>query len=180
MRIIAGKYRAKKLFSPIDRMVRPTADRTREAIFNILYSQLQGNYSELILADIFAGTGAFGFEALSRGFKKVCFVDIDTALVQKNANLFCKEQDKIKIIKADATKLPQLNLQFDVVFFDAPYAKELSKTALQQVLKQNLLNKQSICIVEMHKDENFALPEEFYIVDERVYGIAKVVFLKLR
>ncbi|MBR1841331.1 MAG: RsmD family RNA methyltransferase [Alphaproteobacteria bacterium] len=88
MRIVAGKYRGKKLWAPTGKDVRPTSERAREALFSILYSKIGGNYSAMNIADIYAGTGAFGFEALSRGFKSVTFVDIDTTAVRKNAKLF--------------------------------------------------------------------------------------------
>ena len=83
MRIVAGLYRGKKLFSPQSDAVRPTSDRARESVFNILYSMSKKNWAEISFADIFAGTGAMGFEALSRGAKKVAFVDIDTTLLNK-------------------------------------------------------------------------------------------------
>ena len=88
MRIIGGKYRSKKLLTPEVKDVRPTTDRAREAIFNILYSHINEPYENMDMADIFAGTGAFGLEALSRGFKSATFVDIDTKAVERNAKMF--------------------------------------------------------------------------------------------
>ena len=82
MRIIAGKYRGKKLFSPDTKDVRPTSDRARESIFNILNSRFSSDYSKYNLLDIYAGTGAFGFEALSRGFASVTFIDKNTENIQ--------------------------------------------------------------------------------------------------
>ena len=78
MRIVGGKYRGKKLISPMSQNVRPTSDKAREALFNILRSRLGGNYSKLKLLDIFSGSGAFGLEAISQGFAEVALIDIDT------------------------------------------------------------------------------------------------------
>ena len=79
MRIVAGKYRGKQLFSPKVGVVRPTADRAREALFNILTSKIGNDWSDYTFLDVFSGTGAVGFEALSRGAAKVGFVDINIA-----------------------------------------------------------------------------------------------------
>ncbi|MBQ9271014.1 MAG: 16S rRNA (guanine(966)-N(2))-methyltransferase RsmD [Alphaproteobacteria bacterium] len=178
MRIVGGKYRGKKLWTPEGKDVRPTSERAREAIFNILYSKLGGDYGKLNIADIFCGTGAFGFEALSRGFKFVTLVDIDTIPVQKNAKLFVTEKERIEILKADATRLPRARRKYEMVFMDAPYAKELTEVALAQIISQGWLEERAICVVEVRKDERFMLPEELELLDERVYGLARVLFLR--
>ncbi|MBQ8481712.1 MAG: 16S rRNA (guanine(966)-N(2))-methyltransferase RsmD [Alphaproteobacteria bacterium] len=180
MRIVGGKYRGKKLWAPAGRDVRPTSERAREAIFNILYSHLGGEYGEMNLLDVFAGTGAFGLEAMSRGFKEITFVDVDIEPVQKNVKMFVSEKNKLKIIKADATRLPRARQKFDIVFMDAPYASDLTQKALQQILSQGWLKEKSLCIVEIRQDENWELPNEFELVDERVYGLARVLFLFLK
>ena len=180
MRIVGGQYRGKKLWSPIGKDVRPTSERVREAIFNILYSKLGNDYSKKFLLDIFAGTGAFGYEALSRGFNFVSFMDKDTTAVLKNAKLFPKESDRIHIIKADATAMPHAYRKYDMVFMDAPYALGLTEIALQQLIEQQWLQDQAICIVEIRKDERWPLPEAFELLDERVYGLARILFLRKR
>ena len=108
MRIIGGKYRGKKLFSPQSENVRPTSDKAREALFNILRSRLGANFGEYKLLDVFSGSGASGLEALSQGFAKVALVDIDVKDLQKNVKLFEYEKAKIEVIKADVTKPLQL------------------------------------------------------------------------
>jgi len=180
MRIVGGKYRGKKLWTPEGKEVRPTSERAREAIFNILYSKLGGDYSSLSLSDIFCGTGAFGFEALSRGFKHVTFCDIDTVPVQKNAKLFAAQKEHFDILRADAAKLPRARYGYDMVFMDAPYAKGLTELALQQVLQQGWLNDKAICVAEIRKDERFLLPEALELIDERVYGLARILFMRKR
>lgn len=180
MRIVGGKYRGKKLWTPEGKEVRPTSERAREAIFNILFSKLGGDYGKLSLLDIFCGTGAFGFEALSRGFGHVTFADIDTVPVNKNAKLFAAEKERFAIIKNDATRLPRARRQYDMIFMDAPYAKGLTEQALEQLLAQNWLGEQAICVVEVRKDELFPLSEAFELLDERIYGLARVLFLRKR
>jgi len=178
MRIVAGKYRGKKLFSPKNDNVRPTSERAREALFNILNSRLGGDYSDFDLLDIFAGTGAFGFEGLSRGMRSVTFVDINTELVKKNAAMFAGEKEKIKIIQSDAANLPRTVKKYNFVFSDAPYDKGLSEKALSELVKKSWLAEGAICIIEVRHSEQIVIPDGFEQFDERIYGQAKVVFLK--
>lgn len=176
MRIIGGTYRGKKLFTPNSDNIRPTSDRAREAIFNILRSRLKQSFSQLKLIDLFCGTGAFSLEAISQGFSFVCSVDIDTKLMQKNASLFPNEANKIQIIQADATKKIPTNDKFDVLFMDAPYNKGLSDKAILNIVP--LLNHEALCLIETHKDEVINLPPNFSIIEERKYGIAKIVIVR--
>lgn len=177
MRIVAGQYRGKKLWTPEGKEVRPTSERAREAIFNILNSHWGSDYSAVRLADIFAGTGAFGLEALSRGAASVTLVDKDTSLAAKNAKMFVKEQAKIKLIKADALNLPHLRDKFNMVFMDAPYAKGLTEEVLKQLLEKDWFEPNSLCIVEIKKDEHIDIPQKYELLDERVYGLARILFL---
>lgn len=179
MRIISGKYRGKKLWVPEGNGIRPTSDRARESIFNILYSHMGGNYAQMCLADIFAGSGAFGFEALSRGMQHVTFVDIDTKCVERNVKLFDNDHDKISIVKANATELPYSKRSFDMIFMDAPYQKGLTEKALEQLIQKKWLTAQTLIIVEIQKDERFDIPGVLSLVDERVYGLARILFLRV-
>ena len=178
MRIIAGLYRGKKLFSPLSDKIRPTSDKAREAVFDILTAKLEKSWSQICLADVFAGTGAFGLEAMSRGAESVTLVDIDTATAAKNAALFAGEKNKIALLKADATRLPPAKQGFDIIFFDAPYHQDLSDKALNAALKQNWLKKGGICVVETAADEELVIPDNMELIDGRRYGIAKFWFLK--
>ena len=138
MRIISGKYRGKKLIAPKSINIRPTEDRVREAVFSILYSLL-GPLEEKSVLDVFAGTGAFGLESLSRGARNVCFIDKDIETLSKNTALFEKEKDNMKILHADISNLPYTSNSFDIVFSDAPYDKGLNEKALL-----NLQNKKQL------------------------------------
>ena len=149
MRIIGGTYRGKKLFSPESDKVRPTSDRAREALFNILNSQLENSFSEYNLLDVFSGSGALGLEAISRGIKSVGLIDADIKSLSKNVSLFPQEQNKIKIYRLDVNHLPQSNMQYDIVFMDAPYNQGLSEIALHNLAINNWLSDQALCIVEV-------------------------------
>ena len=175
MRIVAGKYKAKQLFVPKGQNVRPTLERTREALFSILYSK-GVDFTDTSVLDVFAGTGAFGFEALSRGAKKVTFVDKDTKPVLKNASLFENDKEKIRIIKADVVNFPALNEQFDLVFMDAPYGKGLTQIAINELIKKGLITDGTWFLIETSKEEPIELPSNFEKCDKRIYGIAKIEF----
>jgi len=178
MRIIAGHYRGKKLFSPTSEKVRPTADRAREALFNILNSSLEKDWGQYKLLDVFAGTGAFALEALSRGAAEVGLIDIDTHSLEKNILLFPAEQKKIKIFRLNALALPAASAAYDLLFMDAPYNQALTAPALAQLAVQGWLKPGALCLVEIEKNEQLPLPSCYRLLEERIYGLAKVVFLK--
>lgn len=173
MRIIGGKYRGKKLISPSSPAVRPTSDKAREALFNILRSRLGNDFSKLKLLDVFTGSGAFGLEAISQGFAKVTMIDIDTSEAVKNAALLPQEKNKISLIKGDACKIAQSTDKFDVMFMDAPYNKGLTEKALANM--SSWLKTGALCLIEVEKNEECNLPTDYKLVDERHYGLAKVV-----
>ncbi len=176
MRIIGGKYRGKKLISPVSDKIRPTSDKAREALFSILRSLRGNDFSKLALIDVFAGSGAFGLEAISQGFASVCLVDIEPKDLLKNVALFSNEKNKINVIKADATQKLPLNEKFDVVFMDAPYHQNLSEKALLQL--KTVLKNGALCFIEICKDETCNLPQCYRLMDERKYGIAKVLIVE--
>lgn len=175
MRIVSGKYRGKKLSAPKGKNVRPTAERAREALFSILYSRL-GSFAGLKVLDVFAGTGAFGLEALSRGAARAVFVDRDIRLLNKNMALFPAEKDKIGVISADAAMLPPAPESFNLVFMDAPYGKGLSVPAAESLVRGGWLEDGALLAVETGAAESLDLPGCMTLADERRYGAAKVRF----
>ena len=175
MRIIAGKYRAKKLFALENKDVRPTSDRAREALFSIIYSRI-GSLDSYKVLDIFAGTGAFGFEALSRGALKVCLIDKNVKLINKNLSLFAKDAQRVKVLCTDALNLPNSLESYNLIFSDAPYAQGLSSKALIEAAGKGWIADNALCLVETRKDESLDLPENFISLDARMYGLAKVWF----
>lgn len=178
MRIISGQYRGKKLYSPDSDKVRPTSDRAREALFNILNFQLDKSWDNYALLDVFGGTGAVALEALSRGAAEVCLIDVDPRSLQKNVALFPQEKNKIKVVRADVAKLPSAPRQYDILFMDAPYNQGLSEVALQNLHTQNWLKDKALCMVEVEKTEQIAIPACYKLQNERIYGLAKVLFLE--
>lgn len=177
MRIISGCYKGKKLFTPNDDRIRPTSDRAREAIFNILFSSMEKTFSECRILDVFSGSGALGLEALSRGAIEALFVDINLGLTKKNVfNLGVKNAS---FMERDARKLPFSLKKFDLVFMDAPYNKDLSYPVLECLLRQGYLSDDAIIIVELARDEELKLTECFEVLDTRIYGAAKVLILSI-
>ena len=179
MRIIAGSYRGKKLFSPQSDKVRPTSDRAREALFNILNSKLSLPWNEYCLLDVFAGTGAIGLEAASRGARSVTFIDIDLELVKKNAAA-CR-LPKLSYIQKDVRRLPPAARQFNLVFMDAPYNMELSVLTLSKLFEKGWLTDDAIIIVETAKMELLEMPPGLKISRAKAYfyGAARFTFVRV-
>lgn len=180
MRIIGGIYRGKKLFSPLSDKIRPTADKARESVFNIIFSKSEKPWGQIRLADIFCGTGAFGLEAISRGAANVALVDLDTSTAAQNAALLPNEKNKILLIKANAVNLPSAPAAFDIIFLDAPYHQGLSEKALLSLINKKWLAPDGICIIETAADEVLGIPENMLLTDSRRYGIARFYFLKFK
>ena len=177
MRIISGILRGKKLFTPQkdDDHIRPTADRARETIFNILNSKLDTPLSEISVLDIFSGTGAFGLEAASRGAKSVTFVDMDLTLTKKNAVL-CGFKN-LSFIKKDARRLPPAQSPFDLIFLDAPYKKGLTEPTLSVLIANGYVAPHTLIIAETAKDESLNIPTTLKLIDERISGAARFSFI---
>ena len=187
MRIVGGKFKGRRLETPTNRDVRPTSDRTREAVFNILaHAPFAPTLTDVSVVDVFAGTGALGLEALSRGAKCVTFVDADNqsvGLIKKNAGTFGALRD-VTILKLDATLLPPppraASCPAGVIFIDAPYGQGLTLKALLSLKQKGWLNVDTLLVIEVANDEEFELPVTFTALDERRYGKAKVLFAQLR
>ncbi len=176
MRIISGLKRGKKLFTPVDERIRPTADRAREALFNILYAKYFDTLDGVRVADIFSGTGAIGLEAASRGAAFVLFVDIDLKLAKKNAAV-CGF-DNLSFMERDARRLPQARQAFRLIFLDAPYNKGLTTPVLEALLAGGYVSEDTLVVAETAADEELPLPTGWRLEEERIYGAARFSFLK--
>src|SRR5579872_7217688 len=131
MRIIAGTHKGRRLEAPADQAIRPTADRVREALFSILAHRLEGFAGRRVL-DAFAGSGALGLEALSRGAESAVFMDRDRAalaLCRRNAGTL-QSSDRAQFLLSDATKPPHSDHRCDLILLDPPYGKGLGEKAL--------------------------------------------------
>ena len=186
MRIIGGKFKGLKLIPPSDLGIRPTSDRFKEALFSILDSKKYNiNIYNSKLIDIFSGTGALGIEALSRGAKKVYFLDQDAKSIQiiktNISKLKINDQDDItiKIIKEEATKaLKKVNEIFDIVLMDPPYNKNIIKEVLENLKNHNLINTNSYIFAESDKTEIVDC-NGYEVLDTKIYGKSKLTILKL-
>lgn len=176
MRIISGSKRGKKLFTPSDDRVRPTADRAREALFSILYAKYFDTLDGVAVLDIFSGTGAIGLEAASRGALSVTFVDLDLKLTKKNAAV-CGFGN-LSFMERDARKLPQARQPFGLIFLDAPYNKGLTEPVLRALLAGGYVNENTLIVAETAADEALELPDGLCMNEERVYGAARFSFIR--
>ena len=186
MRIIAGKHRGRAIRAPRTEGLRPTADRVRESLFDILAHGIDwSGLAGVRVVDAFAGTGAYGLEALSRGAARVTFLDVDaTALlaIRRNAAAI-GEARNVTLIKLDASRLPPppgaAAAPCDLAFLDPPYESGLSVPALQGLASRRWIGPGGVVVVEVAAREPLAPPPGFRILDERVYGAARLVFLRV-
>ena len=184
MRIIAGKFRGAELAGPKGHDFRPTSDKVRESIFNILTHGIEGARVEYArVLDLFAGTGALGLEALSRGAEYVHFVEDNAGtrgLIRRNIEAL-GATGVTGIYRRDATKLGVAGTlrPFDLVFADPPYGKRLAERALKAALDGLWLQQDATIVVEERADAEFTLPAGFILIDERVYSDTKIRFLRL-
>ena len=182
MRIIAGRFRGRALQPPADLSIRPTADRVRESIFNILASRLGPSLDGKRVLDLFAGTGAMGLEALSRGAAHVVFVDTGAearGLIRDHIEAF-GAGGIAKLLRRDATALgPAGTLgPFDLVFLDPPYAKGLGEQALVSLRDGGWLATNATIVLEESSEADLALQEGFELDDRREYGAAALHFIR--
>jgi 16S rRNA (guanine966-N2)-methyltransferase len=185
MRIIAGKHKGRALATPAGDDTRPTLGRARQSLFDILE---HGKFSETgesllpgaTVLEAFAGSGAFGFEALSRGAAFVTLMDNNHAAQtaqRKNATTL-GETKSVRLLGGDALKPPPGEPQ-TLVFLDPPYRAALGAPALNALAAAGWIGPDTLCIVEVAAKEDFAAPESFMLLDERRYGPAKFVFLRV-
>jgi 16S rRNA (guanine966-N2)-methyltransferase len=180
MRIVAGRHKGRVLQAPEGLATRPTADRAREALFNIL-AHGEPSLDGARVLDAFAGSGALGFEALSRGAGHVTFMETDGsafAIIHANAKKLGVEK-QISIQRVDATRPHKAPAPCQFVLMDPPYKCELAKPALLGLLAQGWIAPDALVVVEVAAGEAFVSPsKDLVIADERKYGAARMVFLR--
>ncbi len=187
MRIVGGRHRGCRLAAPPGREVRPTADRLRESLFNILAHGkfVAGGGSPIpgaTVLDAFAGTGALGLEALSRGAARAFFMEnAQPALTALRENIAaCHAEEECEILEADATRPPAARAPCMLAFLDPPYGKGLAEAALTALAERNWLAEGAVCAVELAAKEPFARPDGFTALDERRHGAARIVLLRYK
>ena len=186
MRIISGQFKGKKLLEPIDKKTRPLKDLVKESLFNIIKhsKKLNIDIEKSNVLDLFAGVGSFGLEALSRGAKDVLFIENYNEVVKilkKNIeNLDLNK--KCDVLEKDIMKdfnFKELNKSFDIIYLDPPFKEKNINLLIMKINKSNILKTNGIIILHRHKDENDQFIDEFNIVEEKQYGISKIIFLSL-
>ena len=183
MRVVGGRLRGRNLASPSSRDIRPTADRLRESVFNILIHVYRDPITEARVLDLFAGTGALGIEAISRGAKFALFIDNGAearALVRDNVEALGLG-GVTKVYRRDATNLgPAHPLEpFSLVFLDPPYGKGLGEKALASLRDGGWLTQGAILVVEEAQAAGFKAPEGFAELERRAYDDTEFVFLRV-
>ena len=186
MRIIAGKLKGSTLHMLKDKNTRPLKDLARESIFNLLIHSnkilLQLKQSNVL--DLYAGTGSFGLECLSRQAKSVCFIERRknaVEILEKNIKKL-KLKNKVKIFFDDIFELIKkqniFESKFNLIFCDPPFKDTNIEKLIELIFNKNLLNKNGIIILHRNKTTKEKLPNYFEMVDERTYGISKIIFGK--
>jgi len=182
MRVVGGRLKGRNLVSPSSREIRPTADRLRESVINILVHAYGNPFQGARVLDLFAGTGALGIEAISRGAAFALFVDNGAearALLRNNVEALGLG-GVTKVFRRDATNLgPAHPLEpFALVFLDPPYAKGLAEKALASLRDGGWLTPAALLVVEEAKAAAFAAPDGFEELERRVYDDTEFVFLR--
>tara|TARA_B100001741_G_C16533435_1_gene590663 strand:- start:709 stop:1272 length:564 start_codon:yes stop_codon:yes gene_type:complete len=185
MRIISGRFKGKKLVQPIDRNTRPLKDMTKESIFNLfLHSKkLSIKFEKSKVLDLFSGSGSFGIECISRYAKEVTFVeDYSPAVKILKKNLqSLKLNSGYKIIEKnifDLNECSGLERNYDLIFADPPYKEEKIDELLSIIKNLNFLKKTGLFVLHRNKLDKDILTKNFSKVEERIYGISKIIFLK--
>ena len=184
MRIISGSLKGKKILLPKNNETRPLKDLAKESIFNVINhsNKFNLNINKARVLDIFSGVGSFGLECLSRGADQLVFIENYSealTILKKNlTNLISK--NNYKIIEKDAYDdgtLAQLNYKFNIIFLDPPFKNKNIENILLNIKKNELLDENGIIIIHRHKDSKDNLPSDISIIEEKKYGISKIIFL---
>jgi 16S rRNA (guanine966-N2)-methyltransferase len=183
MRIVGGEFRGRSLATPRSNAIRPTTDRTREAVFNVLAHRFAGRLDGARVLDLFAGTGALGLEALSRGASFSLFVEESAegrGLIRANIEAFGL-QGRTKIFRRDATRLGEIGTMqpFSLLLADPPYGKGFAGKALEAARDGGWLRPGALCVVEEAAGAPFDAGTGFATVDRREYGDTVIRFLEI-
>ncbi len=175
MRVVAGQWRGRSLLAPPGTTTRPTADRARQALFDMLvHAPWADGLADVPVLDAFAGTGALGLEALSRGAASACFIVQNTAALRSlRANIAaCRAEQLCRVIQADATNPPS-GIPCRLIFLDPPYGQDLVPRALTSLSAQGWVAQGALIVAELGRTEMKPLAAE--PLDVRVHGAAQLV-----
>lgn len=183
MRIVGGTFRGRALASPKHQGLRPTSDRVRESLFNILEHGVPDfSLDGTRVIDLFAGTGALGLEALSRGAEYCLFVEDQAgarALIRTNVEAM-QLTGKSRIYRRDATNLGAAGTMsaFGLAFLDPPYGKQLGEKALEALAAGGWLKQRAVVVLEEHAGTAVHIPDTFVELDRRTYGDTQVILAR--
>ena len=186
MRIIAGKLKGNSLYLPQNKITRPLKDRARESIFNLLThsNKMSFQFEKSNILDLYAGTGSFGLECLSRQARSVCFIEkakdarkileknIEKLKVKKNVDIFL--DDVFDLIKRQNI----FKSKFDLIFLDPPFEDLNIEKLIHIIYNNNLLQKDGILVLHRNKNTKEQFPNYYKIIDDRTYGLSKIKFGK--
>ncbi|HBH12132.1 MAG: Uncharacterized protein XD91_0242 [Clostridiales bacterium 38_11] len=179
MRIISGRARGTKLYSPKNDKIRPTSDKIKESVFNLL----QPITPDAVVLDLFAGTGGIGLEFVSRGAKKVYFVDNNREsvdLIRRNVAK-CRFEDQSVVMNLDFETALSVarrdNMRFDYIFIDPPYASFKDMQLLGRIFDSKLMNNGGVIILEVEKDEIPEFKGTVISIKEKIYGRTKIMII---
>ena len=182
MRIIGGIYRGKKITLPEDKKTRPLKDIVKESIFNLIEhsNKFKIEIKNSLVLDLFAGSGSFGLECISRGAKKVVFIEnyskilnilkrnINSINATKNTNII--EKNCFDYLLENN----QFQKKFNLIFLDPPYKEERINVLIDKIKENEFLKDDGIIIIHRHKKNNLIISKKIDILDERIYGISKI------
>lgn len=175
MRVIAGQYKGKRLMSPVDRAVRPTTDRIKETVFNILTCRY--TIGERVL-DLFSGSGALGIEALSRGASYAAFVDKSPQSVALTKQNLKGIRERCDVFNTDfRVALSKFSAPFDLILIDPPYKDGREGEAIELIDTYRLLSPQGVIFIEHSRGNNLINLPSSYIIDTRYCGNTAISFL---
>ena len=183
MRIISGTFKSKKIFEPKDSSTRPLKDLTKESIFNIIVhsNKLKVNIKNSFVLDLFSGVGSFGIECISREAKHVTFIENYRGVLPiLKKNLFSLKVDqRYQVVEQnilDGINLKNLINKFDIIFLDPPYKEKNLQKILDNISNEKLLKTNGIIIIHRHKKSENQLSKNFKVIEEKKYGISKIIF----
>ena len=184
MRIISGNFKGKKILEPKDVYTRPLKDLTKESIFNIINhsNKFKVKIEGSVILDLFSGVGSFGIECLSRKADKVYFVENYKnvlPILKKNLSGL-KSINNFEIIEKDIYNediFKNFNQIFDIIFLDPPYKDKNIEKTLVKIKTSNILKNNGVLILHRHKKEKENFSDEIKIIEEKIYGISKIIFL---
>ena len=183
MRIVSGKFKSINLYGPKDRKIRPLKDMVRESIFNFLThsKKISFKIEGSNILDLYSGTGSFGLECLSRNANKIIFIEKEKEaikILEKNIKKI-KQNKNTEIIHNDTLSIIRkntINLKFNLIFCDPPFNDKNVEILIELISQKKLLEKNGVIILHRNKNTVDKMPHYFHIIDERNYGISKIIF----